>query len=214
MLQAARFQISLSLCAVSEGQPVLVLLEGTDCRAQGVYQIHPHAHTPISRGEDLREATQPISLQIRLISSREAQLVTRTGAVKMAPRLQEYLKIFTFRRGHEARGAARLVPVDSRSEIGSWCGMKTCSGGSTHESSSQSLERQAYLDRLVHSQQRHRCSPWGTWTYVTSTEGGVRGRRFLGFQLTLPPHTGNLESVKYPFLDKRYFFGIWGQKPP
>lgn len=53
---------------VSEGQPVLVLLEGTDCRAQGVYQMHPHAHTPVSRGEDLREATQSISLQIRLIT--------------------------------------------------------------------------------------------------------------------------------------------------
>lgn len=59
---------SLSVCAVSDGQPVLVLLDGTDCRAQGVYQKHPHAHTPISRGEDVREATRSFSLQIRLIT--------------------------------------------------------------------------------------------------------------------------------------------------
>lgn len=60
---------SLRVCAVSDGQPVLVLLDGTDCRAQGVYQKHPHAHTPISKGEDLREATQSFFLlQIWLIT--------------------------------------------------------------------------------------------------------------------------------------------------
>lgn len=61
-------QISDQFELVSVGQPILVLLEGTDCRAQGVYQMHPHTHTPISRGEDLREAPQPILLQIRLIT--------------------------------------------------------------------------------------------------------------------------------------------------
>lgn len=63
---------------ISQGQPVLVLLDITDCCcAQGVYDMHTytyqghtHTHTltQISRGQDLTEATQPISLQIRLIT--------------------------------------------------------------------------------------------------------------------------------------------------
>lgn len=96
MLQVARFQISLNFCTVSEGQPVLVLLDGTDCRAQGVYQMHPHTHTRFSRGEDLREATQLISLQIRLIMLQRGPVITLIEAVKMASKLQEYLNIRLF----------------------------------------------------------------------------------------------------------------------